>query len=106
MVGIDTQKSEIYVDRSASGAHDFHELFAAVHSAKLTSQGAVTDLRIYVDRASVEVFGNGGQAVISDLIFPGPGSNALAAFAGNEDDLFLSLNVYRLSLADADGGSR
>lgn len=106
IAGVDGQRAEIYVDRSASGIHDFHALFPGRHSAKLAAPGTTVDLRIYVDRTSVEMLGNGGQAVISDLVFPGPDCNGLAAFAGNEDDIFLSLKVYKLSSSDSSGVSR
>jgi sucrose-6-phosphate hydrolase SacC (GH32 family) len=37
----------------------------------------VVEMRILVDRASVEVFADQGRAVISDLIFPAPSSQGL-----------------------------
>jgi fructan beta-fructosidase len=104
--GVDGEREEVYVDRSDSGLHEFHELFRGRHSAKLAAPGSSVDLRIYVDRTSVEVFGNGGQAVLSDLIFPGPESKGLAAFTGHEGDLFLSVDIYNLSPSGTNGGSR
>jgi sucrose-6-phosphate hydrolase SacC (GH32 family) len=38
----------------------------------------LVEIRILVDRASVEVFADDGRAVISDLIFPAPSSQGLA----------------------------
>ncbi|MNO04550.1 Levanase precursor [compost metagenome] len=59
-----------------------------------------------MDRSSVEVFANGGQAVITDLIFPDPESAGLAAFAEHEEDLFLSLDIYELASSAADGSNQ
>lgn len=106
MVGIDAQTEELYVDRTASGKHDFHKLFPGRHSAKLAAPGTAYDLHIYVDRSSVEVFCGGGQAVITDLIFPESESTGLAAFADNEEDLFLSLDIYNLASSTANGSNQ
>ncbi|MNL82191.1 Levanase precursor [compost metagenome] len=59
-----------------------------------------------MDRTSVEVFGNGGQAVLTDLIFPKPESAGVAAFAEQEGTPFLSLEVYKLALPAANGDDR
>ncbi|OMD43169.1 glycoside hydrolase [Paenibacillus borealis] len=106
MVGIDAQTEELYVDRTASGKHDFHKLFPGRHSAKLAAPGTAYDLHIYVDRSSVEAFCGGGQAVITDLIFPESESTGLAAFADNEEDLFLSLDIYNLASSTANGSNQ
>ncbi|MFI2856247.1 glycoside hydrolase family 32 protein [Paenibacillus sp. JSM ZJ436] len=98
VIGIHGDTEELYVDRMASGQHDFHEHFQGHHSAKLKAAGPSYDLRIYVDRSSVEVFSNGGQAVITDLIFPKPESSGIAVFA--ENDLLISLDIYKLIPAD------
>jgi fructan beta-fructosidase len=106
VVGINAQTEELYVDRSASGKHDFHKLFRGLHSAKLTGPASAYDLSIYVDRSSVEVFAGGGQAVITDLIFPEPASAGLAAFAEHEEDLFLSLDIYELTPSAVAGSNQ
>ncbi|MBY0013709.1 glycoside hydrolase family 32 protein [Paenibacillus typhae] len=106
VAGINAQTEELYVDRSASGKADFHSLFAGVHSAKLAAPAEVYDLTIYVDRSSLEVFAGGGQAVITDLIFPGPASAGLAAYADQEGQVFLSLELYELASAAAAGGRK
>ncbi|AIQ73055.1 glycoside hydrolase family 32 protein [Paenibacillus odorifer] len=99
VIGINGDTEELYVDRKASGQHDFHEHFVGHHSAKLAALDESNDLRIYVDRSSVEVFSNGGQAVITDLIFPGLESKGIAVFAENENDLLISLDIYELTLS-------
>lgn len=99
VIGINGETEELYVDRKASGQHDFHEHFVGHHSAKLAALDESNDLRIYVDRSSVEAFSNGGQAVITDLIFPGLESKGIAVFAENENDLLISLDIYELTLS-------
>ncbi|WP_310830150.1 glycoside hydrolase family 32 protein [Paenibacillus pedocola] len=106
VAGINAQTEELYIDRTASGKIDFHELFPGLHSAKLAASNVAYELCIYVDRSSVEVFAGGGQAVITDLIFPEPESAGLTAFAEHEEDVFLSLDIYKLASSAADGSNQ
>jgi fructan beta-fructosidase len=39
------------------------------------------ELRVIADRSCVEVFANGGRAVLTDLVFPDAGSDRISAFA-------------------------
>ncbi|RCX13562.1 levanase [Fontibacillus phaseoli] len=97
VVGVNGVRGELYVDRTKSGLHDFHEQFRGVHTAKLQSPGESIDLHIYVDRSSVEVFANGGQAVITDLIYPDAESKGISLAADDDGLVLASLTVYALS---------
>ena len=70
---------ELVVDRTRSGNRDFHPLFASVDRCPVALQDSALKLEIVVDRCSVEVFAQGGQACITDLVFPA-GSGSPAAF--------------------------
>ena len=59
------------------GVVDLHEGFPAVHHGPLAAEGGRVRLRIYVDAASVEVFGGHGECVITDQIFPDDDSRSL-----------------------------
>jgi fructan beta-fructosidase len=85
-------KLEFYVDRTKSGNVDFHRAFAGKHSAPLSpdADGKIR-MRILVDACSVEVFGNDGEAVITDLIFPEGDQLEVEVFAkGCKCDLTLN----------------
>jgi fructan beta-fructosidase len=70
VIGYDAAKQVMFIDRTRSGDVSFDANVAGRHEARLPSrQGRVT-LHIFVDRSSVEVFGNDGQAVITDRIYP------------------------------------
>lgn len=56
-------------DRSASGLSDFNSLFAGVHLVDIKGVD-VRKLNIYVDLASIEVFINDGERVITEIVFP------------------------------------
>ena len=55
-------------DRRQGGDNKFSELFPAVTTAPV--HGKLTSLRVFVDKSSVEVFGNDGRAVMTNLVFP------------------------------------
>lgn len=49
-----------------------------------------------VDASSVEVFGNGGHPVITDLIFPQPGSVGLEVYSQGGTVRLETLDIWRL----------
>ncbi|MBS0261559.1 MAG: glycoside hydrolase family 32 protein, partial [Planctomycetes bacterium] len=81
-IGYDREAQTIYVDRTKSGNVAFHPAFAGRHSGPLTpdKQGRIR-LRIFVDASSVEVFGNDGETVITDLVFPPDDHDRIEFFA-------------------------
>ncbi len=95
-IGYNLASARMFVDRTLSGGTDFNPDFGGVHNAPLALDGGIVKLHMFVDRGSVEVFGNDGKAVISDMIFPDAASLGVSAFAtgGNVD--LISLEVYPL----------
>ncbi|WP_145323790.1 glycoside hydrolase family 32 protein [Paenibacillus xylanexedens] len=103
VVGVDSTRSEVYVDRSRSGIGHFHELFLSRHTAELKEVNGNQRLRIFVDHSSVEVFANDGQAVITDLIYPDADCQGISVHAENTDLAFSSLHIYEISPTNAKG---
>ncbi len=109
-VAYDVASSSLYVDRSIPGMLDFDPHFCGKHEVRLGSSGTPVKLHIFLDECSVEVFGNDGEAVITDLIFPDAASDGLEVFATGGEAIVKSLLVYRLGDDDTapgmDGESR
>ncbi len=97
IVGYDVPSGTLYVDRRHSGRTDFHPDFAAVHQAPLALSNGRVSLTVLVDRASVEVFGNDGEASITDQIFPNPESTGVELFAEGGSARAVYLTVDRLT---------
>jgi sucrose-6-phosphate hydrolase SacC (GH32 family) len=95
LVGYDVPAGEVFVDRTKSGQVSFSNLFASRETAPLASKDGSVKLHIFVDWSSIEVFGDDGQAVITDQIFPQPSSDGLAVFA-NGGTAKVSLQVWQL----------
>ncbi|CAM3848174.1 MULTISPECIES: glycoside hydrolase family 32 protein [Paenibacillus] len=100
VIGYSGPASEVYVDRSRSGISDFHPAFPGRHAAPLKTKDEHVELRILVDRSSVEVFAGGGQIVFTDLIYPDKASMGLTVEADDAEqaEVIRSLRLYELSL--------
>tara|TARA_R110002012_G_scaffold68422_1_gene177789 strand:+ start:49110 stop:50642 length:1533 start_codon:yes stop_codon:yes gene_type:complete len=70
VVLIDFSDSVVSIDRSKSGLVGFEKGFAATHVGKLLSGTRPASIRIFVDTASLEIFINEGELVLTELVFP------------------------------------
>jgi sucrose-6-phosphate hydrolase SacC (GH32 family) len=96
LVGFDALRREVYVDRTRSGEVSFAKDFPGRHGAKL-EQNATIKLRVFVDRSSVEVFANNGERVLSERIYPPPGSDGIELYAHAGDSKIVSLTIWELN---------
>jgi levanase len=97
IIGYDAGSREVYVDRRASGADGFSRDFARdVQRAPLPPRDGKVRLRVLVDWSSVEVFGDRGQVVISDQIYPSADSDGVALFAEGAGAVVESLRAWPL----------
>ncbi|WP_406110520.1 GH32 C-terminal domain-containing protein [Streptomyces sp. NBC_01003] len=97
VIGYDTTTQELYVDRTHSGAVDFSDAFPGVQRAPLKAKNGKVKLRVLVDWSSVEVFGGGGEAAITDQIFPNPDSQGVQVFAENGSVTLDQARVWHLN---------
>ncbi|MEZ4919137.1 MAG: GH32 C-terminal domain-containing protein [Saprospiraceae bacterium] len=69
--GYDKGKNMFYSDRRQSGKTDFSEAFAnRVHWSPRTATDGSLKLHIFLDRASIEVFADGGSTAVTNIFFP------------------------------------
>jgi sucrose-6-phosphate hydrolase SacC (GH32 family) len=82
VIGYDVAEQRLYIDRTKSGAAAAQmNGFYGVHSAPLVVRDGTLNLRILVDNSIVEVFAERGERVLSDLVYPAPGSHGIKLFA-------------------------
>lgn len=96
VAGYSVKDSVVFVDRTRSGVVDFHEYFPGKHQAILPSNLQCLQLRLIVDRSSVEVFANDGLAVITDLIYPSSSSLGLSFFCKGKNKIPYQVKIYQL----------
>ena len=100
VVGYDVKLQGMFVDRTRSGNVDFHKAFSGRHKGPLAldANGQIR-LHLFVDASSVEVFGNEGETVVTDLVFPNSGSAGLEVYSSKGACLLVDCTVYRLQSA-------
>lgn len=97
----DPKAGTLACDRRQSGVTDFSRDFPAVTVAPVfaTTKGKL-DLRVFVDRSSVEIFGNGGRFAMTNLVFPGKPYTTLTVSAGGGKARIDDLKVYSINPAN------
>ena len=68
-VVITLTSQELIFDRSHSGIINFHEAFPQIHIMEM-SKIPVTQVDLFVDASSIEIFINDGERVLTELVFP------------------------------------
>ncbi|MHC6593400.1 GH32 C-terminal domain-containing protein [Arthrobacter sp. C152] len=98
-VGYSVPAARAFIDRTNSGTTGFHPAFPSVDDVPVQLINGRLHLRLYVDRASVEVFAQDGLATLTDEVFPAAGASALSVFAEGGTARLESLSVTPLSNA-------
>jgi fructan beta-fructosidase len=99
LAGCDLKNAGVFIDRTKSGLVNFSEDFAGRHAGPIGLPSHRVKLRIFVDRSSVELFANDGETVISDRIFPSPGSTRLQIYEQGGSARVVALDVWKLKSA-------
>ncbi len=96
LVGYDTAKQNLFVDRSKSGNFNYGIHVKGKHEAPLQPENDTVKMHLFVDRSAIEVFGNNGIAAITDQVFPDPRSTGLEVYSIGGDVKLKSLDIYPL----------
>jgi sucrose-6-phosphate hydrolase SacC (GH32 family) len=97
VIGVDTKKQTLFVDRTRSGNVGFDEHFPSRDAGPITlAEGRSVKLHIFVDRSSVEIFGNDGGTVLSEAIFPRSGSDGVELYSHDGRARVLAMDVWNL----------
>lgn len=88
-------RKQFVMDRSASGIVGFSRDFPAVTVAPVRNTDQI-HLRLFIDRSSVEAFGEDGEYVMTNLVFPAEPYNRMVFSSDKGSYIVKSMNVYRL----------
>lgn len=69
-IGYNPNKQVFFFDRLSAGFDDFNSKFGITHEVPFRQQSDTLKLDVFVDHSSIEVFVNGGELVMTELIFP------------------------------------
>ena len=99
LIGYDVGNKQIFVDRTRSGKVEFSADFPRRHTGVLSPQNDKVRFHIFVDNSSVEVFGDDGKTVLTELIFPDPSSKGIQLYSRNGHVRLVSLDIWKLKTA-------
>ena len=88
-------RKQFAMDRSQSGAVDFSRDFPALTVAPVDNAEKI-HLRLFVDRCSVEAFGENGRYAMTNLVFPSDTYNKMTFESDKKSFIVKSLKIYRL----------
>lgn len=91
----DLNRKQFVMDRSESGTVDFSKDFPAVTVAPANVDKELT-LHLFVDRSSIEAFGEDGKFVMTNLVFPSQPYVKMCFEADKNGYAVKTLNVYKL----------
>ena len=91
----DVVRKQFVMDRSASGIVGFSRDFPAVTVAPVRNTDQI-HLRLFIDRSSVEAFGEEREYVMTNLVFPAEPYNRMVFSSDKGSYIVKSMNVYRL----------
>ena len=91
----DTAMRQFVMDRSNSGETAFSRDFPAMTAAPV-GEGDDFTLRLFVDRSSIEAFGDGGKFVMTNIVFPSEPYNKMKFESVRGSFTVKKMNVYKL----------
>lgn len=90
----DAKAHTMSFDRRRSGLTDFSQDFPTVTTAPTFETNGKLSLRIFIDRSSIEVFGNGGKTVMTNLVFPTVPYSSVSVSAKGGNARIENLKIY------------
>ena len=94
---IDPAKQEMSMNRPQSGPKKFSRRFEALTIAPLHNPKAAGQLRIFIDRCSIEIFDGEGKFAMTNLVFPTAPYSKFTVSADGGRAKINSVNIYPLN---------
>ena len=94
----DAKNHTMSFDRRESGVVDFSDKFPAITTSPTFEKDGKISLRIFIDRSSIELFGNNGQFVMTNLVFPNNPYTNLSVQSKNGNAHLVDLKIYSIDL--------
>ena len=95
LLKLNRKKNKISVDLSKSGNTDFDETFLLEKEIDYEFKEKV-DVNIFADRSSLEVFLDGGEVSITNLVFPDKPAEEIEISIGQGRAMIKQLEIYKL----------
>lgn len=70
IIGYNSSTKELFLNRNSSGSVDFQNDFAGIERVIVDPSDDVLRLHIFIDHSVIEIFANGGEQALCELVFP------------------------------------
>jgi sucrose-6-phosphate hydrolase SacC (GH32 family) len=94
-IGVDVDRSLLYIDRTQSGSTAFSKDFPGRQVAPIRIDGQIA-LTVLLDRSSIEVFVNDGEVTMAERVYPDREDSGLSLFSQGESLRVRSLKISRI----------
>lgn len=84
-------------DRRESGLVSFSQDFPCITYAPVMSSDDTLTLRIFIDRSSIEVFGNNGRFTMTNLVFPNAPYSTLSIQSHGSTSKISELTIFNIN---------
>lgn len=91
----DLEQNVLKVDRRNTGIKDFSQKFVSEPIAPLVKHDRYK-VRLFIDKASSEIFVNDGETVLTNLVFPSQMYKNLTFFTANQPWCVENLKIYEI----------
>lgn len=95
-LGYNPSDRTLSFDRRHSGIVDFSQDFPSVTVAPTFENDGKISLRVFIDKSSMEVFGNDGKFVMTNLVFPTKPYTTLSIAADGGSARIENLKIYSI----------
>ena len=92
----DMKENKFSMDRRKSGEVGFNENFPVETWTAVKDTGGVLKLRLFVDKSSIEAFGEGGRFVMTNQVFPSEPYDCVDFYSKGGSYKVVSFVVHRL----------
>ena len=96
---VDPTARRIALDRTRSGQVTFHKDFPGVHTAPIRVANGQLQLRLLIDAASLELFAQDGETVMTEIVFPTGQTRTLSLHATGAAPRVRQIRIHALSPA-------
>jgi levanase/fructan beta-fructosidase len=96
--GINTKDKYFFIDRKNSGDLSFSDVFAnTISKAPFTEDFATMEVKVILDKTSIEVFYNNGKTVMTEIFFPEKPMEIFSASKANFNFTIEKLTINQLN---------
>jgi fructan beta-fructosidase len=99
LLSVDPKLQRLALDRTRSGAVGFHKDFPGVHVAPVRLAGDTLQLRLLLDAASLELFAQDGETVMTEIFFPTGRARSLTLSATGATPRVEEIRMHGLAAA-------